>query len=103
MLTRPVLTNSLQSNGATPQVTGEGSLLLASKCFPTEGISGAKGHGTTDVTCKPGSDIAFDKVLPSSAINKNFITNFDTLRTMGDELVGKIVAQVFPDDGDNKA
>lgn len=39
-------------------------------------------------------DIVFDKVLPSTAINSNYVTNFDTLRTMGDDLVGKLVTQL---------
>lgn len=87
---------------------GEGSYLLAQKCFPTENISGSNGHGATDVTCKSPlsfvrilklilvgcADIVFDQVLPKSAYNKNYITNFETLKTMGDSLVGKLVGQL---------
>lgn len=41
------------SNGATPEVIGEGSWLLGQKCFPTENTNGGSGHGAVDVTCKP--------------------------------------------------
>lgn len=40
------------------------------------------------------TDIVFDKVLPTSAYNNNYITNFDTLKSMGDDLVGKLVGQL---------
>lgn len=39
------------------------------------------------------SDILFtgkDAVLPSSALNKNYITNFTTLRSMGDKLMSAL-------------
>lgn len=38
-------------------------------------------------------DILFtgkDAVLPSSALNKNYITNFTTLRSMGDKLMSAL-------------
>ncbi|OGM48814.1 fungal chitosanase [Aspergillus bombycis] len=57
-------------------------------CFPDEDLNGNKGHTAADVTY-----IVFtgDKaVLPSSALNENYITNFDTLRSMGDSLVGAL-------------
>ncbi|GMF91582.1 unnamed protein product [Aspergillus oryzae] len=76
------------SNGDSPQVTGEASWLMARTCFPEEDLNGNKGHTAADVTY-----IVFtgDKaVLPSSALNKNYITNFDTLRSMGDSLVGAL-------------
>ncbi|KAJ7659546.1 fungal chitosanase of glycosyl hydrolase group 75-domain-containing protein [Mycena polygramma] len=37
------------TNGATPQVIGEGSLLLAQTCFPKEGLSASNGHTPLDV------------------------------------------------------
>ncbi|KNG87365.1 fungal chitosanase [Aspergillus nomiae NRRL 13137] len=57
-------------------------------CFPEEDLNGNKGHTAADVTY-----IVFtgdNAVLPSSALNKNYITNFDTLRSMGDSLVGAL-------------
>lgn len=39
-------------SGATPQVIGEASLLLARACFPDANISGSLGHGPADVACK---------------------------------------------------
>ena len=40
-----------------------------------------------------GADIVFTgsgAVLPSSALNKNYVTNFSTLRSMGDSLVNSL-------------
>lgn len=39
------------SNGDSPQVIGEGSLILAQTCFPDDGMSGANGHPDSDVAC----------------------------------------------------
>lgn len=91
------------SDGDTPQVIGEASWLMARTCFPNDDLNGNSGHGAVDVTCKsqtrpssPSStnqvyqDILFtgnDAVLPSSALNKNYVTNFSTLRSMGDKLI----------------
>ena len=50
------------------------------------------------------SDIVFtgDKaVLPSSALNENYITNFDTLRSMGDSLVGALAKNLNLGGGGN--
>ncbi|KAE8394993.1 putative extracellular chitosanase CsnC [Aspergillus alliaceus] len=76
------------SNGDEPQVTGEASWILARTCFPEENLDGNRGHTAADVTY-----ILFtgeSAVLPKSALNKNYITNFDTLRSMGDKLVGAL-------------
>ena len=92
------------SDGDTPQVIGEASWLMARTCFPSEDLNGNSGHGAVDVTCKfhntllssiqvlplTQTDILFtgsDAVLPSSALNKNYVTNFSTLRAMGDKLI----------------
>ncbi|KAL3473930.1 fungal chitosanase of glycosyl hydrolase group 75-domain-containing protein [Aspergillus californicus] len=72
------------SNFNTPQVTGEGSWLLSRTCFPDAKINGNHGHDTPDVTY-----ILFtgeEAVLPKTALNDNYITDFDTLRAMGDHL-----------------
>lgn len=40
------------------------------------------------------TDIVFtgdDAVLPKSAINKNYVTDFDTLKSMGDEFMTDLV------------
>ncbi|KAJ7314335.1 fungal chitosanase of glycosyl hydrolase group 75-domain-containing protein [Mycena albidolilacea] len=37
------------TNGATPEVIGEGSLLLAQTCFPEEGLNANNGHTPLDV------------------------------------------------------
>jgi chitosanase len=39
------------SNGDSPQVTGEASWLMARTCFPSEGLNGNNGHTGVDVTC----------------------------------------------------
>ncbi|CAG8420212.1 unnamed protein product [Penicillium salamii] len=76
------------SNGDTPEVIGEASWLMARTCFPGEDLNGNAGHGAADVTY-----IVFtgsEAVLPSSALNKNYVTNFSTLRSMGDKLVNSL-------------
>jgi chitosanase len=73
------------SNGDSPEVIGEASWLMGKTCFPTGDISGANGHGAADVTY-----IVFtgkDMRLPSSAVTKNYVTNFNTLKSMGDEAI----------------
>jgi chitosanase len=101
------------TNGDDPETIGEASWLLGTACFPNDGISGGKGHDQADVTCEfPPSqciswmtfdgavssvvlktDIVFtgaDAVLPKSALNTNFVTNFGTLKSMGDKLMGQL-------------
>lgn len=95
------------SNGDSPQVTGEASWLMARTCFPNEGLNGNNGHTGVDVTCMFFSAIALpalmqadivftgkNAVLPSSALTKNYITNFTTLRSMGDKLVNALVSNL---------
>ncbi|KAF8336588.1 fungal chitosanase of glycosyl hydrolase group 75-domain-containing protein [Cantharellus anzutake] len=77
------------TNGDSPEVTGEASYLLGRSCFPSDNLNGGKGHGSADVTY-----IVFlgqDAVLPPSAINKNYITDFGKLRSMGDSLMKALV------------
>ncbi|KAJ5657886.1 uncharacterized protein N7484_001535 [Penicillium longicatenatum] len=76
------------SDGDDPEVIGEASWLMARTCFPNDDLNGNAGHGSVDVTY-----ILFtgkDAILPSSALNKNYITNFSTLRSMGDSLMGSL-------------
>ncbi|CAI7644971.1 unnamed protein product [Penicillium glandicola] len=73
------------SDGDDPQVIGEASWLMARTCFPGDNLNGDNGHVDVDVTY-----ILFtgdDAVLPSSALTKNYVTNFSTLRSMGDKLM----------------
>ncbi|KAJ5093731.1 hypothetical protein N7456_009592 [Penicillium angulare] len=73
------------SCGTDPQVIGEASWLMARSCFPNDNISGFNGHVNVDVTY-----ILFtgpNAVLPGSALNSNFLTDFGTLRSMGDNLM----------------
>ncbi|RAL15906.1 glycoside hydrolase family 75 protein [Aspergillus homomorphus CBS 101889] len=80
------------SNGDDPEVTGEASWLMARTCFPDEGLNGDNGHAAVDVTY-----IVFtgkDAVLPSSALGKNYLTNFTTLRSMGDKLMGALASHL---------
>ncbi|KAI9036564.1 glycoside hydrolase family 75 protein [Aspergillus affinis] len=80
------------SNGDTPLVTGEASWLMARTCFPDDNLDGNKGHSDPDVTY-----IVFtgkDAVLSSSAMNENYITNFGTLRSMGNKLVSDLASSL---------
>ncbi|KAL4993639.1 fungal chitosanase of glycosyl hydrolase group 75-domain-containing protein [Aspergillus recurvatus] len=86
------------TNGDSPEVTGEASWLMARTCFPNEGLSGATGHDDPDVTY-----IVFlgrDAVLPASAVNERYITGFETLRSMGDALVNALVRNIGLGSGD---
>ncbi|KAJ5272895.1 hypothetical protein N7478_008020 [Penicillium angulare] len=77
------------SDGDDPQVIGEASWLMARTCFPNDDLNGNSGHGGVDVTY-----ILFtgkDAELPSSALSNNYVTNFTTLRSMGDKLVSSLV------------
>jgi len=80
------------SNGDSPEVIGEASWRMGTACFPDGDISGANGHGATDVTY-----IAFsgkDAVLPSTDMTKNYITQFSTLKSMGDSFVSQLSSQL---------
>ncbi|KAK1138500.1 hypothetical protein N8T08_002450 [Aspergillus melleus] len=80
------------SNGDTPLVTGEASWLMARTCFPDDNLDGNKGHSEPDVTY-----IVFtgkDAVLPSSAINEHYITNFGTLKSMGNKLMSDLASSL---------
>ncbi|TQV98430.1 fungal chitosanase [Cordyceps javanica] len=80
------------TDGDSPQEIGEASWLLANTCFPGQGLNGGKGHTDADVTY-----IFFtgdDSVLPDSAIGKNYLTNFQALKSLGDKLMKDLVSRV---------
>ncbi|KAF7593024.1 hypothetical protein BBP40_012111 [Aspergillus hancockii] len=80
------------SNGDDPQITGEASWLMAKTCFPGEDLQGNKAHSTPDVTY-----IVFTgkgAVLPDNALNEKYITDFNTLRSMGDKLVKALASNL---------
>ncbi|KAF9884123.1 hypothetical protein FE257_002295 [Aspergillus nanangensis] len=80
------------TNGDTPQVTGEASWLMARTCFPNDGLNGIKGHNAADVTY-----ILFtgpNSVLPHSAVDDKYITDFDMLRSMGDRLLNDLISNL---------
>ncbi|OJJ03264.1 hypothetical protein ASPVEDRAFT_63056 [Aspergillus versicolor CBS 583.65] len=89
------------TNGNNPQVTGEASLLLARSCFPKDNLSGDSGHEEMDVTY-----ILYagpEAVLPSSAHNDKYITDFDMLRSMGDHLTTSLSANLDGSDVESAA
>jgi len=80
------------TDGDSPEVIGEASWLMGKTCFPTGNTDGGNGHGQADVTY-----IAFtgkDAVLPSSDMNKNYITNYPKLKSMGDEFVSQLASHL---------
>jgi chitosanase len=73
-------------------VTGEASWLLSRTCFPDADLNGNRGHDEPDVTY-----ILFageQAVLPETALNDKFITDFGTLRSMGDSLVTSLLGNL---------
>ncbi|KAL3468607.1 fungal chitosanase of glycosyl hydrolase group 75-domain-containing protein [Aspergillus heterothallicus] len=80
------------TNYNDPQVTGEASWLLSRTCFPEANLNGNRGHDEPDVTY-----ILFageQAVLPDTAHDDNYITDFDTLRSMGDRLVTSLLGNL---------
>lgn len=76
--------------------------------------NGNSARGYADVTCKSASFMSLswqvliqpanlftdeDSVLPSSALNKNYVTNFSTLRPMGDKLMTALAKNLKLVDG----
>jgi chitosanase len=97
------------TNGNDPQVTGEASWLMARTCFPDDDLRGNSGHAEGDVTCKhpvttnlaagplTRTDILFtgpNAALPPSAVNEHYITDFGTLKFMGDRLVNALLVNL---------
>ncbi|KIN03526.1 glycoside hydrolase family 75 protein [Oidiodendron maius Zn] len=80
------------TDGDTPEEIGEASWLMARTCFPSEDLNGGNGHTPADVTY-----IVFtgnDAVLPSSAIGNNYLTNFNKLTSMGNQLLTDLVDEL---------
>ncbi|KAL2849213.1 fungal chitosanase of glycosyl hydrolase group 75-domain-containing protein [Aspergillus pseudoustus] len=80
------------TNYNNPQVTGEASWLLSRTCFPEADLNGNRGHDEPDVTY-----ILFagdQAVLPETAHDDKHITDFDTLRSMGDKLVTSLLGNL---------
>ncbi|KAL2868521.1 glycoside hydrolase family 75 protein [Aspergillus lucknowensis] len=80
------------TNNNDPQVTGEASWLLSRACFPEAGLNGNRGHDEPDVTY-----ILFTgerAVLPTTALNDKYITDFDKLRSTGDQLVTSLLGNL---------
>ncbi|KAJ6781485.1 hypothetical protein PWT90_02689 [Aphanocladium album] len=80
------------TDGDSPQEIGEASWLMANTCFPGEGLNGGQGHSDADVTY-----IFFtgdDSVLPDNAIGKNYLTNFQALKNLGDKLMRDLVSSL---------
>ncbi|KAL4804976.1 fungal chitosanase of glycosyl hydrolase group 75-domain-containing protein [Aspergillus unguis] len=87
------------SDSDTPQVIGEASWLMARTCFPNDGLNGAVGHDKPDVTY-----IVFtgkDAVLPDTAVDETYLTDFTTLRAMGDKLVNSLAENVLHGSADD--
>ncbi|SJL04887.1 uncharacterized protein ARMOST_08258 [Armillaria ostoyae] len=80
------------SNGDTPEVIGEASLLLANTCFPKDGLNGGKGHTPLDVLY-----IVFPSQVPSG-VGKNTI-DIGALKKLGDEQARLLVSDLKLDSG----
>ncbi|KAJ7148812.1 fungal chitosanase of glycosyl hydrolase group 75-domain-containing protein [Mycena crocata] len=74
------------ANGASPQVIGEGSLLLGQICFPEGNISGSAGHDQADVAY-----IVFANQSPDGIDSKKSTIDLAALKTLGDEQVRLLV------------
>ncbi|KAJ6566883.1 fungal chitosanase of glycosyl hydrolase group 75-domain-containing protein [Mycena capillaripes] len=72
------------SNGANPQVIGEGSLLLGQACFPKDKITGNNGHVQRDVAY-----IVFANQAPKDV--QRTTLNIGELKTLGDQQVRLLV------------
>ncbi|KAJ7171129.1 fungal chitosanase of glycosyl hydrolase group 75-domain-containing protein [Mycena filopes] len=77
------------SNGATPQVIGEGSLLLGQACFPDEPISGNYGHGQRDVAY-----LVFGNKVPTGINMKSPKIDIAALKELGDQQVKLLVGDL---------
>jgi len=67
------------TNGDSPEVIGEASLLLAQTCFPDEGLNGATGHDAKDVTY-----IVFGSLVPDGIDESSPTIDINALKTLGD-------------------
>ncbi|KIK52629.1 glycoside hydrolase family 75 protein [Collybiopsis luxurians FD-317 M1] len=65
------------TNGDSPEVIGEASWLMAQTCFPNDGLDGAKGHDTSDVTY-----ISFVSLVSSGIDEKSPTIDLNTLKSL---------------------
>ncbi|KAK7002141.1 fungal chitosanase of glycosyl hydrolase group 75-domain-containing protein [Favolaschia claudopus] len=68
------------TNGASPEVIGEGSLLLGQTCFPDDEINGNNGHEALDVAY-----IVFPQEVPPG-VQENSI-DIEALKELGDQQI----------------
>ncbi|EJD41398.1 hypothetical protein AURDEDRAFT_186562 [Auricularia subglabra TFB-10046 SS5] len=66
------------SNGNTPQIIGEASLILAQTCFPDDGMAGDVGHGAVDVAY-----IVFGNDVPDGVGEQTL--DYGSLKALGDQ------------------
>ncbi|KZV86945.1 Chitosanase-domain-containing protein [Exidia glandulosa HHB12029] len=72
------------SNGDSPQVIGEASLVLAQACFPDDGMSGANGHPIPDVAY-----IVFPHDAPQGVGDETL--DYSALKQLGDQKLKDLV------------
>ncbi|KAJ7576857.1 fungal chitosanase of glycosyl hydrolase group 75-domain-containing protein [Mycena floridula] len=65
-------------NGASPEVIGEASIMLAKTCFPNDNISGNSGHDKVDVAY-----MVFASQVPPGVQDQTI--DIETLKALGDE------------------
>ncbi|KAJ3774986.1 putative chitosanase [Lentinula raphanica] len=68
------------TNGASPEVIGEASWLMARTCFPNDGLYGAKGHDQSDVMY-----IVFGNLVPTGINEKSPTIDVSALKELGDK------------------
>jgi len=72
------------TNGDSPEVIGEASILMAQTCFPNDRLDGGTGHTRADVLY-----ILFGNQVPAG-VGKQTI-DLQALKTLGDKQVKKLV------------
>jgi chitosanase len=75
------------SNGNTPQVIGEISLVLGNACWPDAGLSGAVGHSDPDVAY-----IVFAGVAPEGVGEQTL--EYGPLKELGDQKVREMLEKI---------
>ncbi|KAJ3763501.1 putative chitosanase [Lentinula raphanica] len=68
------------TNGASPEVIGEASWLMARTCFPNDGLYGAKGHDQSDVMY-----IVFGTLVPTGINEKSPTIDVSAPKELGDK------------------
>jgi chitosanase len=91
------------TNGDTPQVIGEASILMGETCFPSANVSGAVGHSSVDVLCTSPTtillitDIVFN--IEFTGVNSTYITDFNGLKQLGDQKMAELVTSLSSGSG----